>query len=468
MQQRDFRVAIQVGPSSFVDEEVDAVLDTVQDHAAVDTVFVAASTWSRQTGGRTVAEHVDHGVQADATDWRGGNYATVHPEFYRDSLLGPVGRTEQYGDWDVLDSVIPHARGRGIATYALIDESSAALELRRYPGFLRCLEVDIWNKPARRPCYNNPDYRNWHLGLVEDYIKSYELDGLSWRAGRLGPLHSLAGAPTPQGLGLVSCFCRHCLIKAEDRGIDWRRAQAGFRELVLWNAAAAEGQGPRDGVFVSFWRLLLRFPELLAWQSLWTDGQHQLYRDILGTVRAYKPDMEVGWDLDHDEAFSPFHRASHDCAELSHVCDFLKVPTYTTSGAAALAMSTRDASKALFGDVDDRHVYPVMLAMLGYDEPSIDDVAAEGLSGSYVRREVQRAVETSEGRCHIYAGVDVDVPATPVAAAQPGTTTTPRRVQEAVGEAYEGGARGVVLSRKYADMRLSNLAAVGEAVRQLS
>ena len=30
----------------------------------------------------------------------------------------------------------------------------------------------------------------------------------------------------------------------------------------------------------AFWRLLLQYPELLAWQTLWTDSQHQLYRDI--------------------------------------------------------------------------------------------------------------------------------------------------------------------------------------------
>jgi ABC-type dipeptide/oligopeptide/nickel transport system permease component len=54
--------------------------------------------------------------------------------------------------------------------------------------------------------------------------------------------------------------------------------------------------------------LLLRYPELLAWQSLWTSSQHQLYRDIYGLAKACKPDLQVGWHVFHTISFSPFYR----------------------------------------------------------------------------------------------------------------------------------------------------------------
>ncbi len=460
-------VGVQIGATSFRDEGVGRVLDVVGERAAANAVLVATPTWSSATGGRAPVGYADHGAQEDQPGWLGGNYATVHPEYYRDSRLGPVGRAADYDTWDVFDAVIPAASERGMKTYALMDESSGAHELRRYPSFLKCLEVDIWNKPARRPCYNHPDYRNWHLSIVEDYIKSYALDGLCWRASRSGPLHLLAEGPAAQGLGLVSCFCVHCREKALDRGIDWRRAQTGFRRLVLWNADVATGQRPVDGAFVTFWRLLLEFPEILAWQSLWVDGLHQLYRDIFGTVRAYRPQMVVGWEIDQNLTFSPFDRAGQNFADLSHICDFLKIGTYNASGGPALASWVHNLARTVFADATPEQVYPVLLAMMGLDEAPLSDLGDTGLSVDYVRSETARAVIANEGRCGIWSGIDVDIPA--AVHGRPGSQSSmsyPDQVTGAVTAALEAGAGGVVLGRKYAEMSLENLSAAGTAVRR--
>ncbi|PYV22026.1 MAG: hypothetical protein DMG24_17985, partial [Acidobacteria bacterium] len=45
--------------------------------------------------------------------------------------------------------------------------------------------------------------------------------------------------------------------------------------------------------------------------------------------------------------------------------------------------------------------------------------------------------------------------------------TQPADVKAAVKAALASGAQGVVLSRKYSEMRLANLAAAGEAVREI-
>ena len=70
-------------------------------------------------------------------------------------------------------------------------EESEGRQLRTYLNFVKVLEVDAWGRPGRRPCFNNPDYRNWHLGFVEDYLQSYQLDGLAWCSERPGPLNML-------------------------------------------------------------------------------------------------------------------------------------------------------------------------------------------------------------------------------------------------------------------------------------
>ncbi len=475
--ERPFRTAVRVGATSVLDESAARVLETVRERAEADTVVVTAATWSRESGGRTTRADVGHGVPGPDPEWVGGAYAAVRPEYYRRTVLGPVPRARDAGERDVLAETLAAARERDVAVYALVDESAAAPELRRRPGFPGCLEVDMWNKPARRPCYANPDYREWHLGFVEDVLTGYEIDGLTWRAERFGPLTLLAQQPTPQGLGLVSCFCRWCLARADERGVDWRRAQTGFRRLVLLNAAVSSGERPVEGVFSSYWRLLLGFPEILAWQSLWTDGQVQLYRDVFGLARAIRPEIEVGWDLDPMATVSPFVRASLDFSELSHICDSLTLGTYDASGGEALGRLARDMSRALFGDLDEGAAYGLLQAMLGVEEASLDEVAEAGLSAEYVRREVARGVTTNEGRCLVYAGIDVGAPAlrepSPdgtrgLADADGGPVrSTPERVAAAVGAAHAGGASGIVLGRKYADMRLDELDAVGAAVRAL-
>jgi len=478
-------VGIQVGAASFIDEGVPAVLDIVQQHAAVNTLFLATTTWNRVTGGRAEPGHSypGHGERAADTGWCGGNYATVHPEYYGNTVLGAVGRAPEHSGFDMLAAVVPQAQRRGLRSYALIDESSHARALRAYPNFLKCLEVDIWNKPARRPCFNNPDYRNWHLGIIEDTIKSYDLDGIMWSSERPSPLDRLIQEPTRQGLGLVTCYCVHCRIAGAERGIDWRRAQEGYRKLVTWNADIARGVIPSDGAFVTFWRLLLTYPELLAWQSLWINGQHQMYRDIFGTVRAFRPELQVGWNICHNMSFSPFYRAGQNYADLSHIADFLKITTYDSSAGPRFHTWIAGICRAVFGDAEPAQVYPLMLKLLGLDEGAYAGLPRTGFSTEYVRREVRRAVVGAEGRCAIHAGIGVDVP---VGQPEDGTVTpgdsslinadatsgsdlvqtTPERVKAAILAAFAGGADGIVLGDKYAQMRLESLAGAGAAMAE--
>jgi hypothetical protein len=84
-------VGIQVGAVSFVDEGVEAVLDTLQERARVNTLFLAVFSYGRGIAGRQVPGQPfpDHGKQEEDRDFHGGNYATPHPEFYRRTAQSP-------------------------------------------------------------------------------------------------------------------------------------------------------------------------------------------------------------------------------------------------------------------------------------------------------------------------------------------------------------------------------------------
>ena len=66
------------------------------------------------------------------------------------------------------------------------------------------------------------------------------------------------------------------------------------------------------------------------------------------------------------------------------------------------------------------------------------------------------------GETAIYPGIDIDIPTD-----KNEKKTEPSDVKAAVKAAFNAGAPGVILSRKYSEMKLANLAAAGEAIKEL-
>jgi hypothetical protein len=102
--------------------------------------------------------------------------------------------------------------------------------------------------------------------------------------------------------------------------------------------------------------------------------------------------------------------------------------------------------------------------VLGYEhEPSLEKLPTSGMSARYVARETRRALAEVNGAIQIYPGIDIDIPT-----GLKEKRTQPIDVKAAVLAAFRAGAQGVVLSRKYAEMKLTNLQGAGEALRELS
>src|SRR5881409_3539837 len=107
-------VGIQVGAVSFVDEGTDKVLDGFQEMAGINTLFLATFTYGRGIAGRQVPGQPlpDHGKQEyDTGTFRGGNFATPHPQYYRSTSLRPE-KAPDHGAYDVIADVLPRARRR--------------------------------------------------------------------------------------------------------------------------------------------------------------------------------------------------------------------------------------------------------------------------------------------------------------------------------------------------------------------
>jgi hypothetical protein len=127
--------------------------------------------------------------------------------------------------------------------------------------------------------------------------------------------------------------------------------------------------------------------------------------------------------------------------------------------------------------------------ILGYQgEAPLDKLRTAGFSSDYVYRETKRALadvesaripvgapntdiagpavgEDVSGLANttlIYPGIDIDIPT-----GKGQKKTQPSDVRNAVKAAFNAGAPGIILSRKYSEMRLENLSGAGAALKDL-
>ena len=456
-------IGIQVGAVSFLDEGTEQVLDVLQERGAVNTLFLAAFTYGRGIGGRQLPGQPlpDHGKQEYDLNFHGGNFATPHEKFYTRTHLKPM-KAPDYGDYDLLADVLPRAHRRGMKVYAWYEDNFG----RDIPGIEKVQEMDWQGRHAGTLCPLHPDYREFLIGLTKDYCQSYDLDGVMWGSERQGPLLDAIGAKVGRGdPSRVTCFCERHQQAAKKRGIDIARAREGFAKLASFVTAARAGQRPNDGYFVEFWRLLLEYPELLAWEKLWTDGKHALYADIYRAAKQSRPGVQAGFHIWHTNSFSPFFRAEQNYAEFARTADFLKIVAYNNCGGPRYADYIGNVAATLFRDAPPDEVLRLNNEWLNYaNEAPLDKLPTAGLSADYVARETRRALNGVAGTgCKIYPGIDIDIP---TEANQ--KKTSPDDVTAATTAGLRAGADGVLFSRKYSEMKLANLSAGGKAVRSSS
>src|SRR5580692_8101337 len=388
-------IGIQVGAVSFVDEGTEKVLDVLQERASVNTLFLAVFTYGRGIAGRQIPGQPlpDHGKQEYDLNFHGGNFATPHPEFYKNTVLKDT-RAPDHGNLDILAEVIPAAKKRNMKVICWLEDVFRT----DLPNVEKLQERDIHGRNAETLCVNNPD-----------------------------------------------------------------RAREGFLELEKYVRACRGGKRPVDGYYPQFWRLLLRYPELLAWEMLWTDSLRETYGAIYETVKTAKPSIPVGWHIWHNNSFNPIYRAEQDLHELSVHSDFIKVVMYNNCGGERMALYADNIGSTIYGDLTKPAIIDMNYGLMNLKERSYAEIPHTGLSPDYVFRETKRALAGVEGtRTSIWPGIDIDIPTE-----KGNSKCTPESVKAAVTAAFQAGAPGVLLSRKYSEMRLANLSGAGDAIREL-
>ncbi|MEW6160676.1 MAG: twin-arginine translocation signal domain-containing protein [Verrucomicrobiota bacterium] len=455
-------IGIQVGAVSFVDEGVEKVLEIFQEKGAIDTVYLTTFTYGRGLAGRQIPGHPfpDHGAQeTDEKFFRGGNYATPHAEFYRNTVLQKT-RAPDHGELDIVAAVLPAAKRRGMKVFCSVEDVFRS----DVPGVAEVAEVDLQGRRTSTLCLLHPDVRAFWTGLVTDLSQSYEIDGILFFNERNGPLLNALGASHAQSIASsrVTCFCEHHQKAARERGIDFERARQGFLKLDQFVQNALAGRRPSDGYFVEFWRTLAEYPEIMGWDRLFDEAKHQVLAEVNAAVKKARPGLPVGFHIEHVNSFNPIFRATRRYEDLAKKADFLKVVVYNNCGGERYARFIQNVGSTVFRDVPKEELMRFNNHLLNYgDEPRLEDLAKSGLSPDYIFRETQRALAGVGGACRILPGIDIGIPT-----GKESRKASPEDTHAATMAALKAGAHGVILSRKYSEMRLENLAAAGRAARE--
>jgi hypothetical protein len=448
---------IQMGPHTILDEGIERTLDTLAATSATNAVMPYSHAYNAGLV-KSLRDRADHGVPLTDNSHRKFPlvYVKTHDEYYKNTTLRHQrpDATFEHQSRDLFAELAAPARARGMKVYARVLESSAMS--RVVANYEKVVTRDVNGQPTRTACWNHPEYVGFWADTMEDLFRSYDLDGIQWGAERQGPLMNVI---SPWNNDAPSCFCEHCGARAKAAGVDPERARQGFAAL---HAYVQPGQAHPDGQFAGFLRVLIRYPEILAWEYQYRLGREAIANAMYQRVKAIKPSAEVGWHVDHQpSSWDIVYRAEMSYAEMAPHADFIKIIAYHN----VLSPRIRDwylprFHKTILGEVSLEDSLSLYYDLFGYDkktEPALAELGRRGFSPEYVYRETKHSVASADGKTKIYTGVGFDVPGA--------LPDDPDTIYQATLRAFQAGAHGIVASREYEEMELDHLRAVGRAYR---
>ncbi len=466
-------IGFQVEVPYMLEYGITRFLDDVQSRAHVNTLFLHSNLFDGSAGGPNPATHPK------------GNFATAHPEYYRDVGMKVQGLGR--GDFDLpaaMSQIGTETHRRGMKIYSWMEEDNRPPP--KITGMDRLYEMDLYNRRTGGhpggPCLNNPYFRNLVSAQIEDNLRGYEVDGLQRGSERQGPLGNALGAwhhGAKSDPGRTSCFCEYCAAKAAKQGIDFSRVKGAYLALEPYIRAGRRGERPRDGYYVEFWRILLRHPELLVWETFWTDSMREMQRDFYARAKSIRPDVPVGFHIWQNISFNPMYRAEQDYSPYTDYADFLKPALYDNPAGERMASFVDSLTQNIFGDLDHEQMLDFEYRVMDLHEKSYRELVGgpatpaaeapaeksarprnfERFSAGYIYGEAKRAVDGVAGsKTRVCPGLGIDVQL---------KNSTPQSVRDAIQAIFKAGGTGFVISTSHAAMRPENLSAVAATLDEM-
>lgn len=461
-------VGIQISPISFLDEGVEAVLDTLQNRVGVNVLMLGTVSWLGLKTGRSISWQLDgwpdHGVP-EPFAMTGGAYFDPDPAYYGGTFMKDYRtRDPQFDGKDILKMVLPAAHARGMKVYIELMEpffkytGHGSVNTVDIPNLAQAMEIDIFGRIGSDPSTSHPGYRNWILSMIEDQVRNHPIDGVMWCNERNSPLDTLI-----QG-GAPGDFSSHARREAMERGIDVEACRKALLNLYDFMQEAKAGKTFADGAFITFLRTLLANPEALIWERFWLERNKDLDRELYGLVKWCKPSLPFGLNVWNRNHFNIFRKAQWPWEEQTLYADWVKPITYQHQAGEVFAKELGFFQKTILRDFSPDEATAVLYRLLGLKEAPYASVIQTGMDpDTYVEGQCADAVRGVNGKAKVFMGIGVDAPRTRADQAQ----CTPDIAYRSVMATYRAGGDGIVLAPNYASMKLTNLDGVAKALTEL-
>ncbi len=461
-------VGIQISPISFIDEGVEAVLETLQEQVGINVLLIGTVSWLGLKSGRSISHELDgfpdHGIP-EPFAMKGGAYFKPNPNFYSQTLIKDFRATDsELQDKDILEMVIPAARARGMKVFVELMEpffkyeGHGSVNTVNIPNLPQLLEVDVFGRIGSDPSTSNPDYRNWIHSMVEDQCRNYDIDGVMWCNERRSPLDQMMVGQAPTD------FSQASRNEAMQRGIDVERVCLAYKDVFQYFQKARAGEQFVDGSFIEFLRVLLTNPEILIWEKFWLERNKDLDRELYGIVKWCNADLSFGLNVWNRNHFNPLRKAQWPWQEQTLYADWVKPITYQHQAGQIYVSEITVFHQSILRDFTPEELTPLMYKLLNLNEASWSDVVQTGMDpDTYIFGQCQDAVRGVNGKASVYMGIGVDAPRI----RKDQAVCTPDIVRRSVLASYRAGANGVVFAPNYASMKLSNLAGAAQAFKEL-
>ena len=427
-------IGVQLGKGMHEKDSLPQLFDEMQDRAAINTIIYFFSAKDARYG----------------DNYHGGT------QFRRDQAdLDQNGR-------DLVD---------------LMQEAASRRDMDIYMGggemfWANCLQnhaeaswIDCFGNPYNFACVNKPDWRKFQTALHNDLFEQHPyLKGFLFMHERSASFMPIFKPDTWRGDYNPSCFCEHCRAKGESRGIDAEKAAKGFRKMVsLFKDRKADLI--RGGIMVGFWRILMEYPETLAWEKLQWDSFHDYRLAIVKAIKESKPNAVIGYHFQHHGLYGSLdYRAGDDPKLATEFADWVKPSLYAGASGQRYFDLLKKAQQSYLSDFDLETAHRVLSGWFnrspenGWELLENESLAQSPFSPDWVRSEAKR-IKESVSPLAMNAGLGIGVPGGE-------DVETPEYIAACTQACFDAGTDGIMLSRHYHEMRPELVKAAGEVIKK--
>ncbi|TDF92577.1 hypothetical protein [Paenibacillus piri] len=302
-------VAASLYPWDLHDEGVDHCVDTLAEHANVNSVYLVGIMHKEKRPLREL--YYPHNpkrkfyMPEDSCVY----YRLDQADFTNTPLKPIYSSVDFLKETDWLDTLIASARSRKKKVGVEISHTifDAKIARRDFP-YLMQRKID--GTMLSLLCPNHDHVREYIRGLFHSSVKTHDVDFIQSclilfaEGGKMG-WHNHAVADEKELHVLLNtvdggCFCEACRAKAIAMGYDWERIVSDLRQLNQIRSGAeltdAMGKKLLEQSSLPATALLLRVPSLYQWLEFRQKSITSLFRDIYEAVKSANPLAEFRYN----------------------------------------------------------------------------------------------------------------------------------------------------------------------------